>query len=146
MVTSSCVRVFYQHFQGIQRNLISDMTVKELRKLIRDVVQEVIDPDYGLELRPEVEAELKASLKRKEKGIPLESDAPFNTRGIARFKPALCFCAMGIDLQWQFMNCRYVVKSRRSPNLTCQIRFQLPPQLLSIFYDVFLNLRGWRLA
>ena len=27
----------------------------------------------GLELRPEVEADLKESLKRKEKGIPLEA-------------------------------------------------------------------------
>ena len=44
------------------------MTVKELKELIRGVVREVVDPDYGLELRPEVEAELKASLKRKEKG------------------------------------------------------------------------------
>ena len=43
------------------------MTVKELKELIRGVVREVVDPDYGLELRPEVEAELKASLKRKEK-------------------------------------------------------------------------------
>lgn len=48
------------------------MTVKELKELIKDVVSEVIDPDYGLELRPEVERELRGSLKRKEKGIPLE--------------------------------------------------------------------------
>lgn len=52
---------------------VGDMTVGELKELIKDVVQEVIDPDYGLELRPEVEAELKESLKRKEKGIPLEA-------------------------------------------------------------------------
>ena len=49
------------------------MTVKELKELIRGVVREVVDPDYGLELRPEVEAELRASLKRKEKGVPLET-------------------------------------------------------------------------
>ncbi len=48
------------------------MTVKELEELIRGVVREVVDPDYGLELRPEVEAELRESLKRKEKRIPLE--------------------------------------------------------------------------
>ena len=52
---------------------ISDMTVKELKKLIKDTVLEVIDPDYGLELRPEVEKELLESMKRKEKGIPLET-------------------------------------------------------------------------
>ena len=52
---------------------ISDMTAKELKKLIRDTVLEVIDPDYGLELRPEVEAELRESMKQKGKGIPLET-------------------------------------------------------------------------
>ncbi len=44
------------------------MTVKELKKLIKDTVLEVIDPDYGLELRPEVEKELLESKKKKEKG------------------------------------------------------------------------------
>ena len=52
---------------------ISDMTVKELKKLIKQTVLEVIDPDYGLELRPEVEKELLESKKKKEKGIPLET-------------------------------------------------------------------------
>ena len=52
---------------------ISDMTVKELKKLIKDTVLEVIDPDYGLELRPEVEKELLESKKKKEKGIALET-------------------------------------------------------------------------
>ena len=52
---------------------ISDMTVRELKKLIKDTVLEVIDPDYGLELRPEVEKELLESKKKKEKGIPLET-------------------------------------------------------------------------
>ena len=40
-----------------KRKKVSDMTVKELKTLIKDTVQELIDPDYGLELRPEVEAE-----------------------------------------------------------------------------------------
>jgi hypothetical protein len=52
---------------------ISDMTVRELKKLIKDTVLEVIDPDYGLELRPEVEKELLESKKKKEKGLPLET-------------------------------------------------------------------------
>ena len=52
---------------------ISDMTVKELKKLIKDTVLEVIDPDYGLELRPEGEKELRESMKRKGKGILLET-------------------------------------------------------------------------
>jgi hypothetical protein len=52
---------------------VSDMTVRELKKLIKDTVLEVVDPDYGLELRPEVEKELLESKKKKEKGIPLET-------------------------------------------------------------------------
>lgn len=51
------------------------MTVKKLKELIRGVALEFIDRDCGLELRPEVEAELRESLKRKEKGIPLETVA-----------------------------------------------------------------------
>lgn len=52
---------------------VGDITVRELKKLIKDTVLEVIDPDYGLELRPEVEEELRASMKGKEKGISLET-------------------------------------------------------------------------
>ncbi len=29
---------------------VGDMTVREIKKLIKDTVLEVIDPDYGLEL------------------------------------------------------------------------------------------------
>lgn len=52
---------------------VGDITVRELKKLIKDTVLEVMDPDYGLELRPEVEEELRASMKGKEKGISLET-------------------------------------------------------------------------
>ncbi len=53
---------------------VSDMTVGELKSLIRDAVNELIDPDYGLELRPEVEEALKKSLESKER-IPVEEVA-----------------------------------------------------------------------
>ncbi|MBM4066338.1 MAG: hypothetical protein FJ266_11990 [Planctomycetes bacterium] len=53
---------------------VSDMTVNELKKLIKDTVLEVIDPDYGLELRPDVEKELQESIKSKER-IPVEDIA-----------------------------------------------------------------------
>jgi hypothetical protein len=53
---------------------VKDITVKELKKLIQDILYEMVDPDYGLELRPEVEEELKASLKSK-KRIPMEKVA-----------------------------------------------------------------------
>ena len=54
---------------------ISDMTAGELQEIIRDTVLEIIDPDYGLELRAEVEESLKKSIKEKEegKGITLEA-------------------------------------------------------------------------
>lgn len=54
------------------------MTVEELKALIGEVVEqklrEYVDPDYGLELRPEVELALRESMKQKEKGegIPFE--------------------------------------------------------------------------
>lgn len=53
---------------------VSDLTVGELKTLIRDIVKEAIDPDYGLELRPEVEKELMESLQSKER-IPVEDVA-----------------------------------------------------------------------
>lgn len=43
------------------------MTVREFRSLIRDSIHEIIDPDYGLELKPEVEAPLIKSLKSKKR-------------------------------------------------------------------------------
>ena len=53
---------------------VADMTEKGLKKLIKDSVLEVVDPDYGLELRPEVEKELQESMKSKER-IPVEDVA-----------------------------------------------------------------------
>lgn len=53
---------------------VSNMTVEEFKALIREVIAEVIDPDYGLELRPEFEKALNRSLKSKER-IPVEKVA-----------------------------------------------------------------------
>ena len=53
---------------------VSDMTIGELKTLIKDSIQELIDPDYGLELRPEIEEELWKSLESKER-IPVEKVA-----------------------------------------------------------------------
>ncbi|GBD98200.1 hypothetical protein BMS3Abin07_00208 [bacterium BMS3Abin07] len=50
---------------------VSDLTVNELRNLIRNTIYEILDPDYDLELRPEVIEELKESMKSKER-IPAE--------------------------------------------------------------------------
>ncbi len=46
---------------------VSDMTVGELKTIIKDTIHEVIDPDYGLELKPEVEKALNKSLKSKKR-------------------------------------------------------------------------------
>lgn len=44
------------------------MTAEELQELIRNTLCELIDPDYGLELRPEIEESLKKSIRQKERG------------------------------------------------------------------------------
>jgi len=59
---------------AVKGKKVSDMTVRELKSLIRDTFQEFIDPDYGLELRPEVEKSLKRSIKSK-KRTPVEKIA-----------------------------------------------------------------------
>jgi hypothetical protein len=59
---------------AVKEKKVSDMTVKELKSLIRDTLQELIDPDYGLDLRPEVEESLKRSIKSK-KRTPVEQVA-----------------------------------------------------------------------
>lgn len=51
---------------------VSDLTIDEFKKLIREAVDEkfrefLFDPDDGLELRDEVEQRLKASLASKER-------------------------------------------------------------------------------
>jgi ABC-type glutathione transport system ATPase component len=53
---------------------VADITLGELKELIREVILETIDPDYGLELREEVVEALRESLKEKERGegMPLE--------------------------------------------------------------------------
>jgi len=52
---------------AVKEKKVGDMTVKELKSLIRDTLQELIDPDYGLDLRPEVEESLKRSIKSKKR-------------------------------------------------------------------------------
>lgn len=50
------------------------MTIEELEDLIRQTLYEILEPDYGLELSPEVEKDLKWSIRRQGLGggIPLE--------------------------------------------------------------------------
>jgi ribosomal protein L13E len=47
---------------------IRDMTAKELQDLIRETIWEILDPDYSLELRPEVQASLRKSRQHRKAG------------------------------------------------------------------------------
>ena len=53
---------------------VGDITVRELRELVREIVAEIVDPDYGLELRDDVIEALRESWEQKKRGegIPLE--------------------------------------------------------------------------
>ena len=61
---------------------ISDMSVYEFKTLIRDTIYEIIDPDYGFELRPEVEEGLKNSLKQKANGKGMSLEEAKNKLGL----------------------------------------------------------------
>ncbi|MCL4557779.1 MAG: hypothetical protein M1491_03990 [Deltaproteobacteria bacterium] len=58
----------------VKNKKVSDMTIREFQQIIKETIYEVIDPDYGLELKPEFVKKLKASLKSK-KRIPVETVA-----------------------------------------------------------------------
>jgi len=53
---------------------VEDLTVEELKELIKETICEIIDSDYGLELREEVINTLRESMIESEqsKGIPIE--------------------------------------------------------------------------
>lgn len=52
----------------IEDKKVADMTAKELKALIVQTIHEAIDPDYGMELRPEVEQELLDSMINARQG------------------------------------------------------------------------------
>ncbi len=58
----------------VKNKKVSDMTIREFQQVIKETIYEVIDPDYGLELKPDLVKQLKASLKSK-KRIPVETVA-----------------------------------------------------------------------
>ena len=47
---------------------VADITLSELKELIREVILETLDPDYGLELRGETVQALRESFQEKERG------------------------------------------------------------------------------
>ena len=52
----------------LKEKKVGDMTIGELQDLIRKTILEMLDPDHGLELKPEIEEELKESMRQKERG------------------------------------------------------------------------------
>lgn len=63
LTTTGFLLIFLDMRTSIEEKKISDMTGKELKALIKDTVLELIDPDYELELKPDVEEELHESMK-----------------------------------------------------------------------------------
>lgn len=57
-----------------ENSKIADMTVGEFKALIRETVLDAIDPDSGLELRPEVEARLRESMAQAQRGEGVSLD------------------------------------------------------------------------
>jgi hypothetical protein len=53
----------------LEKAKVSDLTIIEFRQLIKETLLEIIDPDYGLELRPEIEEELLESCKSRDNGM-----------------------------------------------------------------------------
>ena len=53
---------------------VGDLTTGELKAIIRDTIYELVDPDFGLKLRPETEEALRKSVSSEER-IPAEKVA-----------------------------------------------------------------------
>ena len=47
---------------------VGDITISELKEIVREIVAEIIDPDYGLEFRDEVIEALQDSFEQKGRG------------------------------------------------------------------------------
>ncbi|MEO5359303.1 MAG: hypothetical protein H7843_02515 [Nitrospirota bacterium] len=52
----------------VEDKKVADMTAKELKALIIQTIQEAVDPDFGLELRPEAECDLLESITNARQG------------------------------------------------------------------------------
>ena len=61
---------------------VVDITLSELKELIREVILETIDPDYGLELRDEVVEALRESFEQKARGEGISLEETQNRLGL----------------------------------------------------------------
>jgi len=59
---------------NVSNKKVRDLTIEELKELIKEAIWEIIDPDYGLELKEEAIISIKESIIEKEqgKGISIE--------------------------------------------------------------------------
>jgi hypothetical protein len=61
---------------------VADITLGELKELIRQVILETVDPDYGLELRNETVQALQESFREKERGEGIALEEAKNRLGL----------------------------------------------------------------
>lgn len=61
---------------------VAEITLGELKELIREVILETLDPDYGLELRDEVVEALQESFQEKERGEGIGLEEAKNRLGL----------------------------------------------------------------
>jgi Arc/MetJ family transcription regulator len=61
---------------------VADITLGELQEIIREIILETFDPDYGLALREEVVEALRESLEQKERGEGISLQEAKNRLGI----------------------------------------------------------------
>ena len=58
----------------IKARKVGDISVNELKDIIKETFYEIIDPDHDSEISPEVKKDLKDSLRAKER-IPVDEVA-----------------------------------------------------------------------
>jgi CBS domain containing-hemolysin-like protein len=58
----------------IKTRKVSDISVNELKDIIKETFYEIIDPDHDLDISPEVKKELTESLRSRER-IPIDEVA-----------------------------------------------------------------------
>jgi hypothetical protein len=63
---------------------VADITLGELKELIKEVMLEALDPDYGLELQDEVVQALRESFQEKERGEGIALEEAKNRLGLGQ--------------------------------------------------------------
>ena len=61
---------------------VADITLSELKELIKEAILETLDPDYRLELQDEVVESLRESFEQKDRGEGISLQEAKNRLGI----------------------------------------------------------------